>query len=37
MNPKPGHLGLKYAEQFKDMSIAGSQKSCDFRLPHRRI
>lgn len=22
MNPKPGHLGLKYAEQFKDSSIA---------------
>ncbi len=22
MNPKPSHLGLKYAEQFKDMSIA---------------
>ena len=22
MKPKPGHLGLKYAEQFKDSSIA---------------
>lgn len=24
MKPKPGHLGLKYAEQFKDSSIAGA-------------
>jgi ubiquinone/menaquinone biosynthesis C-methylase UbiE len=31
MKPKPGHLGLKYAEQFKDTSVV---EAYHYRLPY---